>query len=271
MMSDTPKFTNPPVVELVIGAQFSPLTKLTAGHFGWFWKQLAAEWTDPSDGLPLEDQFEVFDQPRWAQLFKRELKLEPFRLPGRFMIGHRDKHRLIQIQATRFHLNWRKKDEVYPSYSTLIADFEALFARFVEFAETSGIGSVAVNQWELTYIDAFAQGEYWQTPTDWPTFLPGLFGNLKAADGLVLETRAAEWSYEIAPKRGRLHLAANLGRTADGQQPVLLLLHSTARGPVGKGGADTLRAGLDLGHNVALETFLRVTSEDVKARWGKHK
>jgi hypothetical protein len=86
----------------------------------------------------------------------------------------------------------------------------------------------------------------------------------------LLETRAAEWSYEITPKRGRLHIAAQLGRPAEGQQTALLL-QTTARGPVGKGGADSLRAGLDLGHDAALGTFLRVTSDEVKARWEKRK
>ncbi len=269
-MSGTPEFANPPIVELVLGAQFSPLTKLTAGHYGWFWKQLGDDWVDPADALPLEDQFELFDRPRWSRPVGLGLmRLEPVRLPlpGRFLIHHRAQDQLLQIQPTRFHLNWRKRDGFYPSYPRLISEFEPMFGRFTAFAEAAGLGKVAVNQWELTYIDAFPQGEYWQTPADWSGFLPGLFGALRSADGLVLERRAAEWSYEITPKRGRLHVAAQPGRAADGQQ-VTLLLQMTARGPVGKGGAETLRAGLDLGHGVAVQTFLRVTSDEVKARWG---
>ncbi len=267
-MSGTPDFINPPIVELVLGAQFSPITKLTAGHFGWFWKQLGDEWTEPTDGPLLEEQFELFDRPRWSRSGRLELRLEPARLPGRFMVGHRAKDRLLQMQATRFHLNWRKREGFYPSYWQLISEFEAMFDRFNAFVETADLGKVSVNQWELTYIDAFPQGEYWQTPADLSTFLPGLFGNLLSADGLELEHRAAEWSYEITPKRGRLHIAAQPGRTGDGQQTALLL-QMTARGPVGKGGSDTLRAGLDLGHDAALGTFLRVTSKEVQERWGK--
>ena len=33
-MTATPTFVSPPIVELVLGAQFSPLTKLTAGYEG---------------------------------------------------------------------------------------------------------------------------------------------------------------------------------------------------------------------------------------------
>jgi uncharacterized protein (TIGR04255 family) len=267
-MLGTPGFTNPPVIELVLGAQFSPLTKLTTGHFGWFWRQLGDEWVEPADGPPLEDQFELFDLPQWSQPSGIKLRLEPAGMPGRFMVADRAKERLLQVQTTRFHLNWRKREGVYPSYGRLISEFEDMFARFAAFVEGAGLGKVAVNQWELTYVDAFPQGEYWQTPADWSGFLPGLFGTLQSADGLVLEHRAAEWSYEIAPKKGRLHLAARPGRTIEGQQAALLL-QTTARGPVGKGGAETLQAGLKLGHDAALQTFLRVTSKEAQERWGK--
>lgn len=268
-MSSAPTFANPPIIELVLGAQFSPLTKLTAGHFGWFWKQLGEEWTNPADAPPLEEQFELFDLPRWNRPVGLEVRLEPVCLPGRFMVEHRDGNRMLQVQATRFHLNWRKREGFYPSYGRLISEFEGMLERFSAFAESAGLGRPVVNQWELTYIDAFPQGEYWEMPADWSKFLPGLFGAPQSADGLVLESRAAEWSYEIAPKRGRLHIAARSGRTS-GSEKAALLLQTTARGPVGKGGAESLRSGLDLGHDAALGTFLRVTSDEAKRRWGKN-
>lgn len=267
-MAGPSTFANPPIVELVLGAQFSPLTRLTAGHFGLLWRELGSDWVEPGDASLLEDQFELFDRPRWRAPAGFKLQLEPLRLPARFTLGHQGKDRLLQVQATRFHLNWRRRDDFYPSYGKLIAEFETMFARFVAFAEKEGLGQVAVNQWELTYIDAFPREEYWRTPADWSAFLPGLFGKLFPTDGLgiALENRAAEWSYEIEPKRGRLHVAAHPGRWG-GDKRDALLLNMTARGPVGKGGAETLRAGLDLGHEAALGAFLRATSDEAKKRW----
>lgn len=269
-MLDTPDFNDPPVVELVLGAQFSPLTKLTTGHYGLFWNQLGEEWTSPSDGPPLDDQFEQFDRSLLAKLRGLEIRLEPVRVPSRFMLGHRSDDRLLQIQPSRFHFNWRKRDDFYPSYRRLIAEFEEMFERFESFVQSAGLGRVAVNQWELTYIDAFAQDHYWKTPEDWSSFLPGLFGSLRVAEGLVLETRAAEWRYEIPPNRGRLHITARPGRMPSSESAALLL-EMTARGPVGRGGASTLREGLDWGHDAAVGTFLTVASDDVKTRWGGKK
>ncbi len=268
-MADSTDFIDPPIVELVLGAQFSPLTKLTSGHFGLFWKELGDDWTEPGDALPIQDQFELFDCSRWKAPTSPQVRLEPLRLPGRFTLLHRSGERLLQLQATRFHLNWQKREGFYPSYRRLIDEFEAMFAQFAAFATRTGLGTLALNQWELTYSDVFPREEYWQTPADWATVLPGLFGQLFSTAGLslVLEYRAAEWSYEIQPGRGRLHIAASPGRAGEDRRDALLL-RMTARGPIGREGAENLRIGLDWGHAAALGAFLRVVSEEAKKRWG---
>lgn len=264
---DTPTFATPPIIELVLGVQFSKLERLTAGHYGLFWKSLGSDWPESSDRLPLEDQFELFDASPGSRLPVFQLRLEPLASPGRLMIEHKDKDRLIQIQPTRFHLNWRKQvGGVYLSYKHLIAEFEAMYAAFAAFVERERLGRLDPNQWELTYIDAFPKGEHWQTPADWSRVLPGLFGKLYSLDGLALslERRAAEWSYAIPPDRGRLHIAAHLGRSGEDQQESLLL-NMTARGPTG---SNSIRAGLDLGHEVAVGAFLRVVESKIQQSWG---
>jgi uncharacterized protein (TIGR04255 family) len=177
-MKQTPTFTRPPIVELALGAQFSPITKLTSGHFGLFWKSLSDDWSEPADKLPLEDQFETFESARESTSPTMQVRLGSIPLPGRFLIGHKAKDRLIQIQSTRFHLNWRKKEGFYPSYKNLIAEFEQTFGQFDAFVQSNELGRILLNQWELTYIDAFAKGDQWQTPEDWSGILPGLFGGL---------------------------------------------------------------------------------------------
>ena len=270
-MSSSPASVEPPIVELVLGVQFSPLAGLASGHFGRFWGLLGDEWAEPGDAPPLEDQFELFDRPFLRRASGPRLRLEPMRLPGRFLVSHRANDRLIQVQSTRFHLNWRKRPGVppYPRYHQLITEFENAFDRFRDFAGTAGLGAIVPNQWEITYVDAFPEGDLWRTAADWSAFLPGLFGVIEAGEGLTLEYRSAEWVFEIPPQRGRLHVSAQPGRSTDDQRPSLLL-QMTARGPIGKDGAETLRAGLDLGHRASLETFRRVVSPDAQERWRTH-
>ncbi len=267
-MKATPTFKNPPVVEFVLGVQFSPLTKLSAGHFGLLWKELGEEWERPEDAPPITDQFESFERPKWSHRPGVQLRIDKAMPLGRLVLNHRDQDRLVQVQSTRFHLNWRKTGVLKPSYKALISDFEAMFAKFQAFTKTAKLGELELNQWEVTYIDSFPQDEYWQSPGDWATFIPGLFGKLFSAPKLTLEHRAAQWSFEIEPKRGRLHIAAYPGRWRD-EAKDSLLVDMTARGPIGKGGVATLREGLDLGHEVAVQSFLSMTSPEIQTRWEK--
>ncbi len=266
-MSSTPTFRNPPIVELAIGVQFERLP-MQSGYFGMFWQHMGEEWGKPFDNIPLEEQFERFDQPRWMFPLG-QLKLEPAQPTLRFMLPNKDGNRLIQLQANRLHLNWRKQGQEYPSYKQLVGEFEEVFDRLVNFAEIHGLGPVEVNQWELSYIDSFPQGQYWHTPADWPKFLPGLFGGLFPADqmGLKLEHRAAEWSFEITPQRGRLHIATQYGPPGTGQAGSLIL-QMTARGPAPTPDGAGLRTGLDWGHDAAVGAFLKIVNPSVQEEWG---
>lgn len=265
-MSDTPTYSNPPVVEFVLGVQFSPLEKLASGHYGLLWKALGEGWEKPKDASSIQDQFETFDSPKWSHRKGPLLEIKN-RMPiGRFIL-HRGQDRLLQVQPSRFHLNWRTSGDLKPSYKALINEFEKTLEQFTRFVQENDLGSLELNQWEITYIDSFPQGDYWQTPEDWSQFLPGLFGKLFSEADLALEDRSAQWSFEIKEKRGRLHIAAQVGRWRD-QERESLLVNTTARGPIRDGAKGSLRDALDLGHLVSVRSFLQMTSEEVRRRWG---
>jgi uncharacterized protein (TIGR04255 family) len=261
----------PPVVEMVLGVQFTRLENLTSGHFGHFWDRVGAKWINPTDNPPLEDQFELFDQPRWKAHQKQLIRFSALPFPGRFMLETQASDRMIQVQPTRFHYNWRKRDDVYPSYEVLIAEFEEMLDIFSRFVEESELGELVFNQWELTYVNAFPAGECWKTPADWSHCLPGLFSDLFATDSLniELENRAAEWTYQIKPEVGRLHVSAKTGRWRSSEETVFLL-QTTARGPIGKNTV-SLRQGLDTGHAAAVGTFLAVINPTLLSKWGIEK
>jgi len=227
---NTRAFSNPPIVELVLGVQFERLGKLTSAHLGRYWQQLAAEWPEVSDAQPIEEVFETFGEEERLGPRVLRLGLAPVAFPGRLIVTHRDRTRVLQLQATRLHLNWRKYEQVYPSYDRLVGEFEKQFQRFGEFVRTSGLGELKLNQWELTYVDAFFQGEDWESAGDWQAILPGLFGSLPP-------------------------LANSL------------LLRTTARGPLRESDMRSLRAGLDFGHRAALDAFLAFTADQLKKKW----
>ncbi|MCI0461576.1 MAG: TIGR04255 family protein [Gemmataceae bacterium] len=255
---------NPPVIETVLGVQFAPLKGLTSAHAGWFWKTcLDHPWEKVAEVIPIPDEFERFEPPSPGP---KRIRLEPVKLPARVQISDANAGRMIQLQPTRFHYNWNRVGGEYPHYRNVRKGFDHYFQTFCRFVTEAQLGEVAPNQWELTYIDSIPRGQLWDTPADWYKILPGLFPSGSVGDSVQLESLAGEWHYEIPPQHGRLHVSVQLARVGGDPTPVLLL-QTTARGPVGEGGVANVGEGLDLGHRVAVETFFAITSADAHKAW----
>src|SRR5262249_28086253 len=147
----------------------------TGGYPGWFWKRyLPEQWENAADAPLLADQFELFGDERQWGFPGIQVRVGPIGGPGRLQITNAAGDRMIQLQSNRFHYNWQKRDAVYPSYQTMRAEFDALFATFKTFAAEAKLGEVVPNQWELTYVDQIPRGALWDTPADWHMVLPGV-------------------------------------------------------------------------------------------------
>ena len=132
--------------------------------------------------------------------------------------------RMIQLQSTRFHYNWQKKGEGYPSYQHVRKDFEQYFDMLCRFVEEAELGEIQPNQWEkITYVDHIPKGELWDEPKNWNRVLPGLFGAYWDIEGLPLESLGGQWHYEIHPQQGRVHIACNMPLSARKHSPPWLL------------------------------------------------
>ncbi len=250
-----------PVVEVVLGVQFSPLMNLSSAHFGLIWQDLGVDvWKEPKDQTPLNDQFERFDEARLRLQGGFPIRLAPVVYPGRLMLTKSTGDRLIQIQSTRFHYNWRKNEYPYPNFVAIEDEFRDVYKIFQRAIKIHLQQEVILNQWEITYVNAFKRGDSWNSLDEWSRLLPGLFGKLFPSSdmGLELEHRGAEWSYALPKKSGRLHISAKLGRIGDDDEE-FLLLQSTVRGPVNESVDDPIEQGLQLGHDVALQSFQMIT------------
>lgn len=265
-----PEFGRPPVVETILGVQFAPLPGFTSGHLGRYWRDcLDGSWTRTLEAAHLPDQFERFGRPDAWNLPAFELHLQPGPRPGRLQILHEDDDRVIQLQDTRFISNWRRKRGAeYPRFRALLPEFLGRYADFGRFAEAAGLGSPSANQWEFSYINHLPQGDLWRTPDDWRGLLPGLYPAASAPDGLRFESMAAEFHFEIAPGRGRLHASCQHGRAGEGEGDEVIVLQLTARGAIGKEDPpEAIAAALELGHRALVRTFVRLASPRALELW----
>jgi uncharacterized protein (TIGR04255 family) len=262
-----PSFERPPVIETVLGVQFEPLSAFTNGHLGAFWKRLGRDWVHLSDAAAIEPQFEHFGVGQsWGGI---RLSLAP---PGvRLRLMNRAKDRMIQVQNGRLHYNWIGHGKDYPRYRLIRPEFDKTFQAFEDFVSEEALGEVLPNQWEVTYVNRIPSGTLWSAPADWGTrVIPGLLGSLQGTTDVSMERFGGQWHFEIQPYQGRLHVEISQRVSEPEDEPDVLILKLTARGPIARNEAKglSLAGGLDLGRRVIVESFKSLTAKEAHEHWG---
>ncbi len=261
-------FKNPPVIETVLGVQFDPINGLTNAHLGAFWHALGEEWARVDDAPKLDPVYESFGgEQSWAGLGNM---LQPANDPAsRLQIRHSDDNGLIQVQNGRLLYNWLGEGgNDYPRYKNVRPQFDRVWGTFTRFLDEHKLDTPRPNQWEATYVNHIEQGTVWEEPLDWVKILPGLGGPVAKPRTVELESISSEWHFEIAPKRGRLHVRLSNGHRTVPDACELLRLDLTARGPVGTGNHGlNVDEGLNLAHEVIVQTFVDITSAEAQTYW----
>ena len=261
----TPDFVRPPIVETVIGVQFTPLQGFRSHHYGWLWREFlsANGWNPVADEKPLPEYVERFDDIHLkltrpdvssASAFKVRLKLKS-----------PDRSRTIQVQPDKFYFSWAREDSCTPGYAVARPEFDRLFDAFQKFADTAGVGAIQPNLWEVMYVNQIPPGKLWSEPKDWHRILPTLFpASGPTCEGIRFASYHGEWHFEIEPRRGRIHL--RIAKMVMNQRPdPVLLINLTARGQIDSEG--DWATGLDLGHDACVRLFCEITSDEAQREW----
>ena len=158
---------------MVLGVQFSAILGFTAAHAGWFWREhLGDDWPRVLEVPPISNVFERFGRDvKWSP---RELLVAQGGPAPRLQFESSDSERMVQVQNTRFHYNWRKREGTYPSYEDCLLPFKSSWEKFIAFCQMAELGVPDPNQWEITYINDFPKDEMWSTASDWIWILPAL-------------------------------------------------------------------------------------------------
>lgn len=266
-------FERPPLVETVMGVQFKRLPKLTTPFLALFWASLGDDWTNVEEVAAQVPQYERFDDERsWGQLAQISFRVSD--VPEiRYRISNSRRTRMIQVQNGAIHYNWLGSGgQDYPRYAVVRPEFEDIVQRFSSFLDKRSIGTIEMDQWEITYVDHFPKGTVWNSKEDWSRLLHGASVPYSIAEGLALDTVFLKSSYEIASRRGRLHIQVLHGQTQNpkaNSRTEMLRVDLTARGPIDK--QTSMVEGLNLGRNAIVKAFFNLTSQEAHDYWGyKH-
>lgn len=267
MVTSDENWLRPPVVEVALAVQFVPLERLTAGHFGRFWGELG-ESTYPlmRQGPPIQTIAEGFGEE--MQYTLPGISFAAGRIEPRIQFVSKDESRMVQLQNGWVVVNWIKQSETdYPGFKKLYVEFQRVLKAFAAFIQTNQLGDLKANLWEITYIDHIAKGTVWNDHTDAPKVVPGLLGPAEF-QGSKFEAINSRWAFYLKPLGGRLSIGLMTARSSqDDSATDLLVLTTTARGPITSPELDTMLERLKSGRTVVVDAFKRATSDEAKAYW----
>jgi uncharacterized protein (TIGR04255 family) len=262
-----PEFEKPPIVEVALGVQFSPLSALRTVHLGLLWSMFRKDFPRTEDQPPLARAIERFDKPD-LPLFR----IEPAPLTPRSWFLSKDGSELVQVQQDRFVHNWRKmgSNTAYPRYRNLREKFAENLRTFESFAKAEQLGEFKPDQCELTYVDHIESGEVWKDFTQVDAVIRSWQPPKTDVKELVHENVTLEINHLILGKdgkpRGRLHIrVAPVYRMSD--HAPILSLEFLARGAPLAPGINGILGFLDLAHDCTLGVFTTMTTTAIQKSW----
>jgi uncharacterized protein (TIGR04255 family) len=219
-------FDKPPVVEVVCGVVFRPLSALKSAHIGSLWQRFMEDFPNTDDHAALPAPPPAGPQPGLV------ISLGPPSELPRVSFLSDDGCRMIQVQRNRFHYNWRRKDDAneYPRFPSVFAEFKKRYSTFDEFVTSVGCDAPSLVQYELTYVNLIARGQTWEGLADIAVVLPDL-GWRKDSTRFLPPPQDLHWeaTYPLPKEAGVLVENVRSGRHKDTGE-LILLLELTARG-----------------------------------------
>jgi uncharacterized protein (TIGR04255 family) len=253
MSDDFPSFELPPIVEVVCGVQFEPLSLLVP-HLG---KYAPEGFEATQEVAPLPPVFETFPNSPSSIMLTNALILP------RTWYETKEGDRLIQVQRDRFLLNWRKTDpsHEYPRFEAVYQEFEKQFSVFRAFSEDHLKQKATPTQLELSYINHIVVEEGEALVHRLGEYLPDL--SWRIGDRFLPSPESLDFrlSFALPKHMGRLHVRLQSGIRNEDQRPVLVLdLTARGRDPHSPGWKDWF----ELAHEWVVSGFCDLTGKEVQ-------
>ncbi len=251
-----PAYSRPPVVEVAVGVEFLPIDQLDTVEL----VRLHERWSDTYPKIELQP--ELPSPSRYASQLPLVLNtgVPPVRL---WSLGA-DENLLLQVQADRLVINWRRivDDAAYPRYDSLREEFlrrwGQLHDRLVEL--NAPLPQVAVV--EVTYVNLISYVEK-SDPSSVLTFFTTV-PDLPQTQTLQVQRVAG------LPSVAGIDSGGTVTLTGVTEEPGRLRLDVVTRLNVGdQEGEASIMDALDRAHEVGVRTFSASTTSAVQRSWGR--
>lgn len=263
--STGPSFSNPPVVESVLGIQFGELKGFNTTHFGLFYQEI----TDRYPVVEIQPRLEPIIESFPVRVMVPRFKLATTPRTERVLFKDaEDASELVQIQPDRFGFNWRKpgeKEALYPRYPENSRRCLEEFRRFVEFCNDRGLGEPKPNLCEVVYVN-----HIWPEPElSVVDLFARVFSGLAWCDGEVVGTpELATFNrvFRMQDDRGRLYAEASMAHHKERGDFILLKMTGRALHTE----KQSVEESLGVAHDWVVRGFVDLTDPAIRTKqWGQ--
>ncbi len=260
----SPSFDRPPLVEVALGIEFSPVPGFGAVVLGRFADRLKDRYPVVQEYPPLPPNPPIgLDDQNGAGL------VVSMGAPSiRLWLLSQAQDQLLQVQRDRLILNWRAgtNSNSYPRYhETLRPAFAREYRDLLSFLKDAGLPTLSLVGVDVTYVNVF-DGSIDKRPEI----------------GTILRSQQPSEGRLAAPRTTRLqqqwewtghHGAASI-LTLDAAQPAsresAIAMNLTARSSLGMSAdIDDVLLSLDLCHDEVVSAFAELTEPDRHLEWGR--
>lgn len=242
------EFDKSPLTEVVCGVEFDA-PDFASVHFGMYWQAIQERFpSEPLDRPPL-GVTEIAPLPPLRRVWFESL----------------EQRELIQLQANRFHYNWRRLDETdqYPRFEKIYPTFSREWQGFQNWWISIGKLPAQPLRYELTYLNQIDENVAWNGAGDNYRFFTFSGKDWKNFLGQP-EVHNFNLEFVIPDDLGILKVSANhLVSVEDGKPAILLELTARSR--------DTnldIEQWFRCSHTFLVKAFIDLIQDEVKKEWG---
>jgi len=263
----TPKFKKPPVVETVLGVQFSELAGFRTTHFGLFWDRIRSDFPKIDDQPRINRVVEVF--PRKPLPRPARLSLSSAAGAQRVQYTDRKGSVMLQLQPDRFLYNWRRAEDGIPygSFEKNVQRFDVEYERFREFCSKQNLDEPRPDLCEVCYVNHLLPVEGESAVELFEKALVGVRWELSGEFLPIPEATTFNRVFVIGDDVGRLYVEASIGFNRDIKKE---FVHLKMTGRVNHRSQDNrdLLDSLRLAHDWVVNGFAGITESAIqKDRW----
>lgn len=258
-----PNFTNPPLDEVVLGVQFASIPKYTSVFANDIWALFKDEFPTVEEQSILEPKFETFGGVNLPP--RVQFQVGPPPIGSRLWFVSPEENHLLQFQADRFLINWRKhpRPQEYPRFEGISETFKQNLNLLRDHFFTTFQYELDVNQAEVAYINIIRVEEF-SDIGDWLELWDGGGLNVEA---LNISFNEVILDAEGKPYARLTHDIQSVFSTEHNHKAFRLSL--TFRGKPKSNNVPAAMEFLALGRDKIVKRFDEFTTDQAHKIWGK--